>query len=80
MSFHELQQVALNLPPQELRQFAQWVSWLDHQNARKAFFALPRINQLEQLEEAAQEAAREGLYAANAPLRTWLDEFVDDDA
>jgi hypothetical protein len=73
MSFQELQQVAQKLPPQELHQFAQWVSWLDHQNARKAFFALPRAEQLKRREEATQEAAREGLYAPNSPLRAWLD-------
>lgn len=78
MSFQELQQVTRALPPQELHQFAEWVSWLDYQNARKAFFELSKTEQLQQLEQASLEAAREGLYAPDSPLRSWLDEFEDD--
>jgi hypothetical protein len=80
MSMTELQVAAQQLSPQELHQFASWVVSLDAVQSQQAFFALPKEQQRLLLQQAAEEAAREGLYSKNAPLREWLDAYVDDQA
>lgn len=78
MSMAELQTATQKLSTQDLHQFARWVAQFDDAKSKKEFFALPQADKYLRLQQAAEEAARDGLYAAHLPLREWLDEYIDD--
>ena len=78
MSLAELQSATQKLSSQELHEFSTWVFQLEDAQKRQKFLVLPRSQKYARLQQAATEAAQDGLYAANSPLREWIDEFIDD--